>query len=289
MNRLLVLLVLVALLVALTAVTARQAEQMSTRPLLVKLGSAPDADVVQLAAGRYRAPLAAWWVTKVLFYYGSLVDMDARQLKTAPEYFNMYKMLEEAVKLDPYNMDAYYFTQASFTWGLGRIKEVNALLQYGMKYRDWDYQLPFYAGFNAAYFLHDYAEGARFMQIAAERSGSPLFAKLASRYFHQARQTDLGVVFLQAVLEQTRDKKLRVVYQTRLAALQAVQLIETAVVQFQQRFNHSPEKLSELVGCGLLVVVPEDPYGGEFYLSDDGAVTSTSRFAFAHQRQKKME
>jgi len=283
------LLVLTVLLVLLAGLTVRQAEQMSSRPFLVKLGAAPNAKVVELIAGRYKAQLASWWVTKVLFYYGSLVDNDARQLRTSPEYFNMYKTLEAAVQLDPYNMDAYYFSQASFTWGLKRIKEVNALLKYGMKYRDWDYQLPFYAGFNAAYFLHDYSEGARLMQMAAERSGSPLFTKLASRYFYQARQTDLGVVFIQAVLEQTKDKKLRAIYQTRLTALQAVQLIETAVEKFHQQFDRNPKDLSELLSCGLLVKVPEDPYGGEFYLTDDGSVTSTSRFAFAHQKQGKAE
>ncbi len=226
-------------------------------------------------------------MTKVLFYFGSLVDVDDRQLKTAPEYFNMYKTLEAAVQLDPYNMDAYYFAQASFTWDLGRVKEVNSLLKYGMKYRDWDYQLPFYAGFNAAYFLHDYAEGARLMKVAAERSGSPLFTKLAARYFYQARETDLGVVFIQAVLEQTKDKKLRAVYQTRLGALQAVQVIEAAVKKYQQQFGHRPRSLDELVVYGLLVTLPKDPYGGKFSLSDDGAVTSSSHFAFAYKKQEK--
>ena len=159
---------------------------------------------------------------------------------------------------------------SSFTWGLGRVKEVNSLLKYGMKYRDWDYQLPFYAGFNAAYFLKDYAEGARLMKVAAERSGSPLFTKLAARYFYQARETDLGVVFIQAVLEQTRDKKLRAVYQTRLDALQAVQVIEIAVKKYQQQFAYRPQDLDDLVVYGLLVTLPEDPYGGKFSLAPDG-------------------
>lgn len=283
------LLVLTVLLVLLTGLTVRQADQMSSRPLLVKLGSAPNAKVVNLIAGRYKAQLASWWVTKVLFYFGSLVDVDDRQLKTAPEYFNMYKTLEAAVQLDPYNMDAYYFAQASFTWGLGRIKDVNALLKYGMKYRDWDYQLPFYAGFNAAYFLHDYAEGARLMKVAAERSGSPLFTKLTARYFYQARETDLGVVFIQSVLKQTKDKNIRAVYQARLNALQAVQVIETAVKKYQQQFGHQPKNLDELVVYGFLMSLPKDPYGGKFSLSDDGTVTSSSKFALAYKKQGKVK
>jgi len=284
MSRLLILLVFLALLAGLTV---KQADQMTSRPLLVKLGSAPNAKVISLIAGRYKAPLANWWVTKVLFYFGSLVDADKRQLKTAPEYFNMYKTLQAALYLDPYNMDAYYFAQASFIWGLGRVKEVNALLKRGMKYRNWDYQLPFYAGFNAAYFLHDYAEGARLMKIAAERSGSPLFTKLATRYFYQAKETDLGVVFIQSILRQTKDKKLRAVYQTRLEALQAVQVIENALKQYKKKFGHNPENLNELVANGFLLAVPRDPYGGIFSLNPDGSVVSSSKFAFAYKNQQK--
>ena len=46
----------------------------------------------------------------------------------------MYKTLQTAAKFDPYNSDAYYFAQAAFTWEVGRAKEVNQMLDYGMKH-----------------------------------------------------------------------------------------------------------------------------------------------------------
>jgi len=71
----------------------------------------------------------------------------------------MYNTLVTAVKLDPYNMDAYYFAQSAFTWEVGRVKEVNSVLEYGMKYRTWIGSC-FFVGFNEAYFLKNYAKAA---------------------------------------------------------------------------------------------------------------------------------
>jgi len=260
--------------------TSQQAEQMAKRPFLEKLGAAPNAKVVGPVADGYKGLFASWWVAKVIFYYGSLIDPDKRQLRTTPEYYNMYETIKSAIQLDPYNMDAYYFAQATFSWELRRIDEVNSLLKYGMTHRSWDYWLPFYAGFNAAYFKHDYAEGARLMKIAAQRSGNSLFTKLAARYFYQSSQTDLGIIFLESALKQTNSDKLKAIYKTRLEALTAVSQIEKAVQQFQQDFGHVPANLNELVTRKILKALPQDPYGGKFFLDEQGRVESTSKFAF---------
>lgn len=281
--------VAMALVVALGSLTVLQARQLRDRPVLIKLGPPPDAQSLSLVAGEQK-PLLAWqWVNRVMFYFGSLFENDARKLKVPPEYYNMYKTIEAAVRLDPYNMDAYYFAQAAFTWEIGRAKEVNALLLYGMKYRDWDYQLPFYAGFNASYFLHDYAEGARLMQLAAERSGSALLTNLAARYFYQARQTDLGMSFLEVIISQTRDMQLRKVYETRLTALHAVKEIESAVQKYRDKNGYLPRNIDMLMNQGFLKQVPEDPYGGHFYLGKDGRVASTSKFAFSHGHEAQKQ
>ena len=279
------------LLVILGSLTVLQAKQLHERPVLIKLGPPPDAQTLSLFAGHLK-PLFAWqWVTRVMFYFGSLFEDDARAIRVPPEYYNMYKTIEAAVRLDPYNRDAYYFAQAAFTWEIGRAKEVNALLLYGMKYRDWDYQLPFYAGFNASYFLRDYTEGARLMQFAAERSGSPLLTNLAARYFYQARQTDLGMAFLEVVISQTRDDKLREIYTTRLTALRAAKIIESAVTQYREENGHPPEDIGLLTRQGFLDQIPDDPYGGRFYLAKDGRAISTSQFAFktVHEPEDRLK
>jgi hypothetical protein len=189
----------------------------------------------------------------------------------------MYRNIQSVVALDPYNMDSYYFSQAMFTWDLGRVHEVNALLEQGMKYRTWDPFLPFYLGFNYAYFLKDYEAGAKYMKIAAERSGNPLYAQLAARFFYESEQSELGLVFLETMIKTAKDKVLRRSYELRRDALLATQTIERARDDYRARFGVLPAKIGQLLDSGFLQTIPEDPYGGTFYFDDWGRVRTTSK------------
>jgi hypothetical protein len=251
---------------------------LTSRPVAVKLGSIPDARVIRLLAADQCYLVADYAVTRVLFYYGALVDMDKRNVAVQPEHFNMFKTMETVVKLDPYNMDAYYFMQAAFTWELGRARDVNRVLAYGMKYRTWDYQLPFYAGFNAAYFLKDYKTAASYFQKAAELSGQHMFTTLSARYFYEAGETGLGIAFLDTMTKGATDPKVRKVYELRREALQAVLALEEAGSRYRQVWGMPPSNLHDLVEGGFIARVPADPYGGTFFLDETGRVRSTSKF-----------
>lgn len=272
-------LVFLAALVSYFLLIVPFSNYLINRPIAVKLGSFPDARVVKIASGDQLYLVANYAVTRVLFYFGSLVELDKRKVTVKPEHFNMFKTMETVVKLDPYNMDAYYFMQAAFTWELGKAKDVNRVLAYGMKYRTWDYQLPFYAGFNAAYFLKDYKTAALYFKKAAELSDNDLYTTLSARYFYEAGETELGIAFLDTMTKGARDPKVKKVYESRRIALDAIRTIENAVEGFKKARGELPGSLETLVTGGYLSAIPVDPYGGKFYIDPDGKVRTTSRLA----------
>jgi hypothetical protein len=250
---------------------------LAGRPVEVKLGYIPHPQILKLTVCDHGLMVAEVAVVKVLFYFGTLVQQFQENVIVRPEYLNMFRTLETASQLDPYNGDGYYFAQAAFTWEVGRVKEVNALLEEVVWRRTWDPWPAFYLGFNSAYFLKDYPKAARYMQVAAERSGNPLFAKLAARYFYESEQTGLGLVFLEAMIAQAKDKAVKYTYQVRREALLAVAEIEKAATVYRSRHGHGPAGLQVLVAEGLLGTIPADPYGGAFYLDPQGRVRSTSK------------
>lgn len=274
---------MIGLLLAHIAILAPFREAMTARPVEVKLGYLPHPQVLKLISADHDLLLAEFAVVKVLFYFGTIIEKFRQNLIIRPEHYNMFQTISTAAQLDPYNNDVYYFAQAAFTWELGRIDEVNALLRHGMTYRTWDYWLPFYLGFNHAYFLKDYDTGARYLRQAAEISGNPLFANLAARYFYEAGQTQVGLAFLDAMIVQAKDPAVRTTYERRRTALLAVSQIEAALDSYRQVSGRKAGSLRELVDAGLLARLPDDPYGGEFYLDDEGHVRSTSKFAGAAQ------
>jgi len=275
------------LLCSYLAVIIPFSTSLTNRPVVVKLGTLPDAQVLKIAAGDHRYLMAQYTVVKVLFYYGTLVETFTNKVPLQPEYPAMFKTLQTSSKLDPWNADVYYFTQAAFTWELNKIDEVNEMLEYGMKHRTWDYQLPFFAGFNAAYFQKDHAAAALYFKKAAELSGNQLLANLSSRYFYESGQSKLGLDFIEYMQKHTSDRKLIEVYELRKRALVAVMAIQEAIDRYELRFGKAPSRIADLTAAGVLDKVPADPYGGTFYLDEKGVVRSTSKFAFAPPAQQQ--
>lgn len=252
---------------------------LGNRPVINKVGYIPEADILNFTLGDQRYLISQLAVFKVMFYFGGLYDKKSNTLKLPPEYPNMARMLTNAVKLDPYNMDAYYLAQAAFVWDVkGSARNVNNMLAYGMRYRTWDYYLPFYAGFNAAYFLHEYRDAAELMKRAAELSGDPLFANLSARYFHEAGRTELGIKFIEVMEKNAKDEKVKKSFALRKDALLAAKEISSAVVRYREIYKANPESIQDLVKSGVLQSIPKDPYGGQFYLVN-GKVETTSKFA----------
>ena len=253
---------------------------LARRPVEIKLGYLPHPQVLRATMADQRLLTGEWLVVRVLFYYGTIMEkaMDG-VVVVRPEFFNMYKTLQAATQLDPYNMDTYYFAQAAFTWELNRVQEVNDLLEYGLKFRGRDPWLHFYLGFNYAYFLKDYQKAAEHMRRAGELSGNPLFINLAARYFYESEQTSLGLSFLNAMIAGARDPAVKKTYELRRQALLAITVIERALADFKQKNGKAPESLEALVAGGLLDKIPGDPYGGSFYLDPAGKVRTTSKLA----------
>jgi len=274
------------LLCSYLAVIIPFSTSLTDRPVVVKLGTLPDAELLQIVAGDQRYLMAQYAVVKVLFYYGTLVETFNQKVPLQPEYPAMFRTLQTSSRLDPWNADAYYFAQAAFTWELNKIDEVNEMLEYGMEHRTWDYQLPFFAGFNSAYFRKDYAAAALYFKKAAELSGNQLLANLSSRYFYESGQNKLGLDFIEYMQGHTTDRKLIEVYELRKRALIGVITIQGAIDRYSRSFGKAPSRISDLTAAGVLAKVPADPYGGTFYLDEKGAVRSTSKFALAAPAQQ---
>ena len=252
------------------------------KPFVEKLGYIPQPEVLKFISADQKIFVADSLVMKALFYFGSLMEKSTQKFVLPPDFFAIYKTIETAVKLDPYNQDAYYFVQAVLVWDVGRVKEANALLDHGMKYRDWDYSLPFFAGFNYAYFLKDYPNAAKYYKKAAELSGTPLYASLAGRYMYEAGQTDLALAYLTAMEKSARNPSIKKNFQVRIAAFTEIKRIETALARYRKDFGEtSPVTMESLLDKGYLRAPPVDPYGGRFYVDEKGLVRTTSKFAFS--------
>ncbi len=255
---------------------------MKQRPIEEKLGYLPSIDILKYASADHKEFVGAMLIMKVVMYFGGIAEKQQDNIIVQPpDYVRMSGILHGAVKLDPYNMDAYYFAQSFLTWDVKQYQLANNLLEYGMKYRTWDWYLPFFVGFNSAYFLKDYKNAADYYKRAGELSGQDLMKSLAGRYMQESGQTALAIAYLSTMEKGERNPAVKKNYQIRLKAFREARRIELARDSYLKSSGHLPVTIEMLMRTGLLSPPPSDPYGGQFYIEPDGKVATTSKFAFA--------
>jgi hypothetical protein len=233
--------------------------------------------VAKVAALDYDGLAADFMFLKGLVFLGSTVERLERPRVHRDEWLWLNDLLQVTTTLDPYFQDPYYFANAFLSWDGKMVAETNELLDRGIRYRSWDWLLPFYAGFNSFYFLHENERASQYFAEALRRPGaSPMLASLASRLAYQASRTESAIGVLEEILKDTQDPLTRQEYEKRILALRGVLYLETAVQQYRERFGEAPTALYQLIAGQIITRLPQDPYGGDFYLDRDGSVKTTS-------------
>ena len=240
--------------------------------------------VMKLLSLEFRTLIADFLFARASQYFGGKIEY--HDPATGSDFRWLYSNLIVVTDLDPYFEDPYYFGNAIFTWDAGMYNEANALLKKGTEARTWDWQLPFFLGFNKFYFLKDNKAGADYILEAAKRPGSPDFLPtLAARLYHQAQNTGIAIAFLKSFYQTEKSEQIKKLYAVRIDALEKIMTLEKAVAEYRKKMKRLPPNLSALVQAGIIKEVPLDPYGGTFYIDKDGSIKTTSKLAFRPKSQ----
>lgn len=217
------------------------------------------------------------------FYFGEKVGWR----NETPELRRLYDALDKATDLDPYNMDCYYFAQGTLSWIKPAIPHLNRLLEKGLKHRTWDWYIPFFLAANYYFQLKKPAKAAGYLKLASRLNPkSALLATLTARMFYEGNETEAGIIYLKSMIPDTRNPLLRKKLIKRLNALEAIRFLEKAVDKYREKYHHRPKSLMELVTSGIISSIPPDPYGGQFYLTKQGKVYTTSKLAEGWRKTK---
>ena len=190
--------------------------------------------------------------------------------------------LDVITDLDPYFVDPYMLAEGLLAWDAGKPEKADILLRKGMKYRLFDWRLPFFIGFNNFYFLKDYGTASKFIMTASKLPGSPAYlVTLGARLAYYGGKSKTALLFLKEMLAGVNDPLLKKRLEMRLTALERAVVIENALDKFKVQEGRLPNELNELVTAGYLIVLPPDPYGGTWGILKNGRVFSTSKFTNA--------
>jgi len=240
--------------------------------------------IIKLLSLEYRSIAADFLFVRVSQFYGGKIG---RMEDATPEDWDwLHRNLDLVTELDPYFQDPYFMGNAFLTWDAGMYDEAEALLLKAVNARPWDWNFPFFIGFNRFFFMGDNKGGADYFLMASERPGAWSFLPaLAARLYYEDKRTETAIAFLEKIWQGEKDPRAKSYYAIRLDALSKVLFLEKAIQVYEDRVGLPPVNLQVLVDRRIIKKLPQDPYGGEFYIDKDGTVKSTSKMAHIKKKE----
>ncbi|HEY4717336.1 MAG TPA: hypothetical protein VII00_09570 [bacterium] len=104
-------------------------------------------------------------------------------------------------------------------------------------------------------------------------------ALLATKLYATADDPDAGLRFAEDAFNVERDPNIKKELERRIKELTVekdLKLLNSSIEEFYKKSGKKPAKLEELIAAGILRVLPEEPFGGEYIINKQGIAQSTT-------------
>lgn len=232
----------------------------------------PSGRFMKPAAIEYQVLAADMIWLRAVQYYGY-------HLMTDRKYEWLGHIFEILTELDPRFIGAYHFGALTLAWDAGNPNQALQLLKLGMRRNPTNWQLPFDAGFINYMLTRDYDMAARYFRIASELPGAwHVTHRWAAVAAGRAGSFEVARDMWVEIYNSTENRRIRELAVRQLKAVKLSQdtaRLQDAVNRFREDKGRLPERLDELVRFGYTGLLPEEPYGGRYYLEGDRVRSST--------------
>ena len=263
-----------ALLVALLGALQLPLNHWSnSQPKLQQLIYLPNGEYLRMASLGYRELAAD------ILWLQAIQVMGERKISEEAGHW-LYRAFDLITTLDPKFVRAYEAGSLALCTLVVLPEESNRLLEKGIRHNPLEWKLPFLMGINYIFEFADDEKSAESMAKAARLPGAPDFiTRFAAKLYVSAKSPQEGVELLAKLYEETVDENVRMHLELRLKETiveRDLHVLEQSISRYRADRFRWPERLEDLVGAGLLLELPREPFGGQYlYESKTGAVRSS--------------
>ena len=237
--------------------------------------------LAQLPKGEYLKPaLLGYHHLGADILWLRLIQVIGKKQNSADEYDWMYHALDVITTLDPQYAYAYYAGGVILGDLANRPDLSIRLLEKGVTANPDVWNIPFLLGYNYYFLLGDPAKGAEYIMEAARRPDGPSYLPgLATRMAAEAGSPDTALAFLEARLLETQDPQTRESLANRMKEViieRDVRVLESAVEAYRTQHQALPATLTDLVVTGIIPILPQEPFEGDYRLDLKNGLVSSS-------------
>jgi tetratricopeptide (TPR) repeat protein len=211
------------------------------------------------------------WLRAVQYY--------GYHLMTDRKYEWLGHVFEILTALDPRFIGAYHFGAITLAWDARKPNEALELLVRGMSQNPTNWRLAFDAGFISYLLMKDYDTAVRYFRVAAELPGAWHIARRwAAAAATKAGSYDAARDMWLEIYQSTENRRIKELVVRQLRSLkfnEELARLQDAVDRFREERGAPPDGLEELVRRGYIPAMPEEPYGGRYYIDGDKVRSST--------------
>ncbi len=232
----------------------------------------PSGSALRAISMGLRAPLADLVWLRFIQYYGEHRMTDVR-------FDLLYHILDILTTLDRRFTYAYTLGSLMLTHDAQRPDQARQLLKKGMHENPEEWRLPFIYGFIHYAFLAEYEVARTYFRIASTKPEAPDVAQRWAAFVTYVKLGDLKTALalwldLYNNTENPEEKTLATYYIQKIKMKLDIEDLNESVAEFRKIYGRMPHYLGELVNRGLLLSIPDEPHGEQYYLKE-GAVHST--------------
>lgn len=185
------------------------------------------------------------FITASVFYGGIKAGRDPLEYAEP-----LARHLQGAAHLHPRFIDTYFLCQATLPYINSEYARFanEQVLSLGLAARPESMVPPFFIGFNHFYHLQEPGEAAGYLRQASEKPGAPAWlGHLASVLAAQGGNIEGGLIWLQAMLANEEDEKMREYYMFSISQFEKARAVQQAIFRYRQEQDRDPEELTDLV------------------------------------------
>lgn len=191
-----------------------------------------------------------------------------------PENYRIQGIVQsDAAWLNPAHEDNYYIASAILPWN-GEVAAAQNVLRAATAARPFDWQPPFYLGFNTLHFEKKPAEAADWLRTAAQHTGDELmrieFQQIAAQWVAKGEDLELAIRMHRAMAHETQHKAFAAFLEKRAVRLENLLLLERAIERYHSQLGAAPTNLRQLVSAGMIKDLPVDPFGMSYAIDATG-------------------
>ena len=197
----------------------------------------------------------------------------ATETMSADNYHILARVQSDVAWLNPAHEDNYYIAAPVLPWN-GEVAAAQYILRLATAARPFDWQPPFYYGFNALHFLKNQKDGVEWMQLAAEHAQDVQeqiqLQQMAALWVSKGEDPEFAIRWHRAMAKGTQHKSFARFLEKRADRLENLLTISRAVARYQEVFGSTPTQIQDLVDHAVVPAIPLDPFGLKYVIDSHG-------------------